>query len=60
MTTDIGSGLCMISIDRIDCSKGYARDNIRLVTKASNTARGDATPEEFRSFLDLLITSEEI
>jgi hypothetical protein len=33
------------SIDRIDCSKGYCKGNIRLVTNVVNIARRDRSTE---------------
>jgi hypothetical protein len=44
-----------LSIDRIDPSIGYVRSNIRLVTVRANRARGQATEEEWREFVDALI-----
>lgn len=36
-----------VSIDRIDCSKGYIVDNIRLVCTATNIMRKDMLDSEF-------------
>lgn len=40
-----------ISIDRIDSSKGYTKDNIRLICSLVNTMKSDRTEE---SFLDCI------
>jgi hypothetical protein len=37
----------MGSIDRIDCDKGYTKDNINLVCFSVNTARSDLSIEDF-------------
>lgn len=53
MTTDIGSDrLRIITLDRLNNSRGYTSDNVALVCKAANQARGDASVEEFVRFLD--------
>ena len=40
-----------LSIDRIDCSKGYSLENIQLVCKGINLMRNDHTVEETKRFL---------
>lgn len=53
MSTDIGSDrLRLITLDRLDNTRGYTRDNIALVCKAANQARGNVSLEEFVRFLD--------
>lgn len=53
MTTDIGSDrLRIVTLDRLDNTRGYTSDNVTLVCKAANQARGDASVEEFVRFLD--------
>lgn len=53
MTTDINSDrLRLITLDRLDNSRGYTKDNVVLVCKAANQARGNATPAEFVAFID--------
>ena len=51
----ISSGLGMISLDRLDCSRGYVQGNVVLSCKAANTARGDASVDEFSDFLEPII-----
>ena len=48
MTTNTGSGLDMsnISIDRIDCSVGYTKDNVRLVCVVANYMRNALRDDE--------------
>ena len=36
-----------ISVDRIDSSKGYTKDNIMIICDWANKAKGTCTPEEF-------------
>lgn len=42
------------SIDRIDSSKGYSRDNIVITTNTINTMKNDLTTEEFKKQIKLL------
>lgn len=37
----------LVSLDRIDSSKGYTRDNVQFVTSAANYAKGSLTVEQF-------------
>ena len=39
------------SVDRIDSSKGYTKDNICLCCLAANSAKSDSTPEVWEKFL---------
>lgn len=39
------------TIDRIDNSKGYTPDNIRVISYRANRIKNDATPEEMRRVL---------
>lgn len=38
------------TIDRIDNSKGYTKDNIWIITKKANSMKNSATPEELNTF----------
>ena len=44
---EIGA-LDQASLDRIDCSKGYAVDNIQIVSQAVNCSRWDLSISEFK------------
>ena len=41
-----------MSIDRIDPTKGYVKDNIVLVSQRANRIKNDATPRELRKIAD--------
>jgi len=43
--------LCQPSIDRLDNSKGYTKDNIVLSCLYANLGRNKATVKEFREFI---------
>lgn len=53
-----------LSIDRIDSTKGYTKDNIQLVCMAANQMKNDLPQEEFLNMCKLVIsklhTDEEI
>jgi len=36
-----------VSIDRIDSTKGYSKDNVQLVCMAANQMKNDLSMEEF-------------
>lgn len=39
------------SVDRLDCTKGYTRDNVRAVCWAFNQARGDWPDEVVKQWV---------
>lgn len=41
-----GSGDWSPTIDRIDSTKGYTRDNVTVISARANRLKGDATVEE--------------
>ena len=43
-----------VSLDRIDSSKGYTKDNVRLVCWAVNQMKADRTEEEFEFWVTTL------
>jgi hypothetical protein len=53
-----GDGRCKnprnISVDRIDSSKGYTKDNIQLICSAANTIKWDLDQEEFFAICELI------
>lgn len=38
------------SIDRIDSTKGYTKDNIQVISSKANTMKSNASVEELRMF----------
>jgi len=42
------------SLDRIDSSLGYNRDNVQFVAYSANMAKSDFTEEQIREFFSLL------
>lgn len=49
-----GTGAALVSLDRVDCSRGYTQDNVVLACRAANTARGDLSIEEFEIFVEMV------
>lgn len=40
-----------LTIDRLDCDKGYIKDNVVLACFAANAARSNLDPDDFRAFV---------
>jgi hypothetical protein len=49
-----GKGALQPSLDRIDSSRGYTKDNIQYVCKAINLAKSTLSDKEMRDFLELV------
>jgi hypothetical protein len=43
-----------ISLDRVDCDRGYTRDNVVLVCMSANLARNDSSPDDIRAFIEMI------
>lgn len=43
-----------ISLDRMDCDRGYVRDNVVLVCMSANLARNDSSPDDIRAFIEMI------
>jgi len=43
------------SIDRIDSSKGYTKDNVQIISYLANLMKSNATPEEMVKFAEYVI-----
>ncbi len=52
LTTTLGSGMCLsnTSIDRIDPTKGYTKDNIQVISLLANQMKNCATKEQLITF----------
>ena len=48
---DQGDRLHLVTLDRVDSSKGYTKNNTALVCKAANQCRGNTPMDLFESFL---------
>lgn len=46
------------SIDRIDNSKGYTKDNIRIISWRANKLKSNATKDEIEKILNYIIDNE--
>lgn len=49
-----------VSIDRIDCNKGYEIGNIQLVCSAVNMMKGELTIKELKTFCQAIINKEYV
>lgn len=47
------------SLDRFDCSKGYVKDNIEVISWRANKLKSDGTLEEFRSLVEWMEKRKE-
>jgi len=45
------------SLDRIDNSKGYTRDNIHVISQLANSMKGAASSEELLRFADWIYST---
>lgn len=51
-----GTGPTNMSIDRIDSSKGYFKDNVRLICHAINSFRGKMSDEDLLKMAECLVS----
>lgn len=49
-----GGGPNVASVDRIDSTKGYLRENVAIISKRANTLKNNASVEELQKVLDYL------
>jgi hypothetical protein len=47
------------SLDRIDNSKGYTKDNVWVISQLANAMKGSATPSEMETFALWVLTRSE-
>lgn len=62
MTYDMYNGRTYtnVSIDRIDVSKGYTKDNVQLVCMAANQAKSDLTDEQLYQICKGIVDKYEL
>ena len=46
-----------LSIDRIDSTKGYSKDNVQLVCMAANQMKNDLSMEELTSLCSMILNT---
>ncbi len=44
------------TVDRVDCSKGYTKSNIMILSWRANNLKRDASPDELKRLSDFLLT----
>ena len=47
-----------LSVDRIDSTKGYSKDNVQLVCMAANQMKNDLSMEEFMNMCEVVLALE--
>jgi hypothetical protein len=43
-----------VSLDRLDCDRGYVKGNVMLTCRAANLARNNSTPAEMEAFVKMI------
>lgn len=51
---DGGMGLRSITLDRLDCERGYAQGNVVLACRAANLARGNASTDDMHVLVEMI------
>lgn len=54
LTLDGGLDLRSITLDRIDCGRGYVQGNVVLACRAANLARGNAAVDDMLVFVEMI------
>jgi hypothetical protein len=47
-----GGGPASPTVDRIDPTKGYTKENVHVISRRANTLKSDASPEELRKICE--------
>lgn len=51
---DGGMGLRSITLDRLDCDRGYVQGNVVLACRAANLARGNASTDDMHVLVEMI------
>lgn len=51
---DGGMGLRSITLDRLNCERGYVQGNVALACRAANLARGNASTDDMRVLVEMI------
>jgi hypothetical protein len=51
---DGGMGLRSITLDRLDCDRGYVQGNVVLASRAANLARGNASTDDMHVLVEMI------
>lgn len=51
---DGGMGLRSITLDRLDCERGYVQGNVVLACRAANLARGNASTDDMHVLVEMI------
>jgi len=59
LTNDSGHVLSNPSIDRIDNTKGYTKDNVWIISRKANTMKSNASKRELQNFARKVLSDDK-